>query len=88
MGPSADATAGVMAVTVRASTGVEIAVWREGALFHAAHLAGTKREPQVCIALDLFEVIAELAGLNLEVPQHSREALELAASVQARLSPP
>ncbi len=87
MKPSAGATLGAMAVTVRASTGVEIAIWREGMLFHAAH-AGSEREPQVCIALDLFEVIAELAGLNLEMPHHSREALELAASVQAQLSPP
>jgi hypothetical protein len=74
-----------MTVTVQASTGVQILVWRDGSLFHARR-AGTVSEPQVCLALDLFEVIADLAGLDLERSNHSREAIELASVVQTSLA--
>ena len=42
-------------------------------------------EPQICAAVDLFEVIAELAGLNLEVAAQSAEAVALALEAQREL---
>jgi hypothetical protein len=74
-------------VTVRASTGARIRVWREDGLFHARP-AGTAVEPQICVAVDLFEVIAELAGLNLEVRAQSVEAVRLAIEAQRGLETP
>jgi hypothetical protein len=73
-----------MKVTLTASTGAKILVWREDVMFHArrADLAG---EAQVCWAIDLFEVIAELAGLDLEEGPETAEAMRLAASAQRRL---
>jgi hypothetical protein len=73
-------------VTVRASTGAQIRIWRENNLFHA-RAAGSAVEPQICVAVDLFEVIAELAGLNLEVRAQSVEAEHLAIEAQRRLEP-
>jgi hypothetical protein len=74
-----------MKVTVQANTGVEIEVWRNGSLFHAKR-ADAKTEPQVCIALDLFEVIAELAGLSLDRPLDAEEANRLSRVAQKQLS--
>jgi hypothetical protein len=71
-------------VTVRASTGAQIRVWRQADLFHARR-AGSAVEPQICAAVDLFEVIAELAGLNLEIKAQSVEAVRLAIEAQRRL---
>ena len=48
--------------------------------------AGAEKEPQVCLAVDLFEVIAELAALDLEQSDHAREAIELADAVQTDLA--
>ena len=42
-------------------------------------------QPQICAAVDLFEVIAELAGLNLEVTAQSAEAVRLALEAQREL---
>jgi hypothetical protein len=74
-------------VTVRASTGAQVRVWREDNLFYARP-AGSAGEPQICVAVDLFEVIAELAGLNLEVRAQSVEAVRLAIDAQRQLEAP
>jgi hypothetical protein len=72
---------GQLKVTVRASNGAQIRVWRENNLYYARP-AGSAVEPQICAAVDLFEVIAELAGLNLEVTAQSAEAVKLALEAQ------
>ena len=71
-------------MTVRASNGAEIRVWRENDLYYARP-AGSAVEPQICAAVDLFEVIAELAGLNLEVKVQSAEAVRLSIEAQREL---
>jgi hypothetical protein len=71
-------------VTVRASNGAQIRVWRENDLYYARP-AGSALEPQVCVAVDLFEVIAELAGLNLDVKAESAEAVALSIAAQRQL---
>jgi hypothetical protein len=73
-----------MKVTLGASTGARIAVWRERDLFYARRV-DRKEEPQTCWAVDLFEVIAELAQLDLDDPAEAAEALRLAARAQRRL---
>jgi len=40
----------------------------------------------VCLAVDLFEVIAELLGLDLEVDEQSAEAVLLATRAQETLA--
>lgn len=75
-----------MDVTLGASTGAKIAVWRENDLFYARRI-DRKDEPQTCWAVDLFEVIAELAQLDLDDPRQAAEALSLAANAQRRLRP-
>jgi hypothetical protein len=74
-------------VTVRASTGAQIRVWRENDLY-CARPAGSAVEPQICVAVDLFEVIAELAGLNLDVKAQSAEAVALSRLAQRLLQDP
>ena len=74
-------------MTVRASTGAQIRVWRENDLYHARS-AGPAVEPQICVAVDLFEVIAELAGLNLELKAESAEAVALSRHAQRLLEDP
>jgi hypothetical protein len=74
-------------VTVRASNGAQIRVWRENDLYYARP-AGSALEPQVCVAVDLFEVIAELAGLNLDVKAESAEAVALSRHAQRLLPDP
>jgi hypothetical protein len=74
-----------MTVTVTASTGAKILVWREKDMF-AALGAGSAEEAQICLGIDLFEVVAELAGLDLEDPEHADEATRLATEAQHRLS--
>ena len=54
-----------MTVTLTASTGAKILVWREKDMFAALRAGGTE-EAQICLGIDLFEVIAELAGLDLD----------------------
>ena len=71
-------------MTVRASNGAQIRVWQENDLYYARR-AGSAVEPQICAAVDLFEVIAELTGLNLEVTAQSAEAVELALQAQREL---
>lgn len=71
-----------MKFKVQTSTGAEITVWRSGTLFDAA-AAGAPSDTQVCVAADLFEVMAELA--DLERSDHAREAIELAGQAQSEL---
>ena len=74
-----------MTVTLTASTGAKILVWREKDMF-AALLAGGNEEAQICLGIDLFEVIAELAGLDLEDKPQSAEATRLAIEARQRLA--
>jgi len=74
-----------MTVTLTASTGAKILVWREKDMF-AALRAGGSEEAQICLGIDLFEVIAELAGLDLDNEQESDEATQLATDARQRLA--
>ena len=74
-----------MKTTQMASTGASVVVWRHDDIFHA-RLAGTVHEPESCVAEDLFEVLAELAGLDLDDSGQAAEAIELAERAQRRLS--
>ncbi len=74
-----------MTATLTASTGAKILVWRERDMF-AALRAGGDEEAQICLGIDLFEVIAELAGLDLNDEQQSDEATRLSEEACQRLS--
>ena len=74
-----------MTVNLTTSTGAKILVWREKDMF-AALRAGGSEEAQVCLGIDLFEVIAELAGLDLDDDEQSEEATRLAEDARQRLS--
>jgi hypothetical protein len=74
-----------MTVTFTASTGAKILVWREKDMF-AASRGGAAEEAQICMGIDLFEVIAELAGLDLDDERDAQEATQLAAEARQRLS--
>jgi hypothetical protein len=74
-------------VTVRVSNGATVRVWREADLYYARP-AGSAVEPQICVAVDLFEVIAELAGLNLDDTAESAEAVQLSIEAQRQLEDP
>jgi hypothetical protein len=78
---------GQLKAIVRASTGARIRVWREDELCYA-RLAQTATEPQICVAVDLFEVIAELAGLSLDEGDQSAEAMRLSLQAQRQLGVP
>jgi hypothetical protein len=71
---------------ISTSTGIELEIWREEGLFHAARKDG-RGEPQVCLGIDLFEVIAELGELNLDDADHAEEAERLAEQAQRELRP-
>jgi hypothetical protein len=73
-----------MEVTLTASTAAKIVVWKERELYHAQRLE-LPANPQVCLAVDLFEVIAELAGLDLEQPDQCAEAANLSERAQSQL---
>ena len=74
-----------MTVTLTASTGAKILVWRENDMF-AAVRAGENEEAQICLGIDLFEVIAELAALDLDDRDQSAEATRLAREAHQRLA--
>lgn len=74
-----------MTVTFTASTGAKILVWREKDMF-AASRAGATEEAQICLGIDLFEVIAELAGLDLDDEGGAEEATQLANEARQRLA--
>lgn len=76
-----------MHTIVTATTGARVEVWRDGELFHA-RVAGQAAEPEICMGMDLFEVIADLAGLALEDQIESAEATRLACEAQQRLGLP
>jgi hypothetical protein len=76
-----------MKVTLRASTGARVVVWRERDSF-CARRAAEAVEPEICLAVDLFEVLADLAGLDLERDDHAAEALRLSEEAQRHLAPP
>jgi hypothetical protein len=73
-----------MKVTLRASTGAKILVWREEDVLHSRRLDFADRA-QVCLGVDLFEVIAELAELDLEQGAQAAEAMALAEKAQRQL---
>ena len=74
-----------MTVTLTASSGATVLVWREKDMF-AASLAGAAKEAQICLGIDLFEVVAELAGLDLDDETEAEEATQLADQARQRLS--
>jgi hypothetical protein len=74
-----------MTVSLTATTGAKILVWREKDMF-AALRAGGSEEAQICLGVDLFEVIAELAGLDLDDEDESEEATQLATEARQRLA--
>ena len=73
-----------MKVTLGTSTGARVDVWREEGLFHARRRDQTC-QPQTCLGVDLFEVIAELAQLDLEDRRQAAEAIRLAERAERRL---
>ena len=75
-----------MEVTLRASNGAKILVWREDDLFSARRAGDPVEETQTCLGLDLFEIVAELADLDLEDGAQAAEAIELASSAQRQLA--
>jgi hypothetical protein len=75
-----------MNVTLRASTAAKIVVWMDGEVYYA-RVADSADQPQACMDVDLFEVIAELAGLNLDQGEQAAEAMRLAETAQRRLAP-
>jgi hypothetical protein len=74
-----------MKLRVRASNGTTLLVWREHDTY-CARRDGTAIPAEVCLAVDLFEVIAELAGLDLDSDEDASEALRLAEYAQAELN--
>ncbi len=73
-----------MNVILTASTGAKILVWCEREELHARR-AGFIGEDQICSPVDLFEVIADLIGLDLEHGAQAAEAVALAEEAQRRL---
>lgn len=73
-----------MKVTLRASSGIRILVWREDQEFHARRV--DTADTQICLGVDLFEVIADLAELDLESEGGAVEATKLADEAQRRLA--
>jgi hypothetical protein len=73
-----------MRVTITATNGNQVLIWREGESFHASR-SGALERPQVCLAVDLFEVIAELADLDLAQGGQAAEAIALAEEALRRL---
>jgi hypothetical protein len=75
-----------MNVKLAASTGAMVDVWREKELFCARRTDRTT-EPEICLGVDLFEVIAELVGLDLDDARQAAEAVSLAEQAQSCLGP-
>lgn len=72
-------------VTVAASTGAKIVVWREQDMF-AARRHEQAGDAEICLGIDLFEVIADLAGLDLDDHIQGNEATRLAQEAQRLLT--
>jgi hypothetical protein len=75
-----------MQVTLRVSNGAKILVWREDDIFSARRAEAPDSETQTCLGLDLFEIVAELAELDLEDGAQAAEAIKLASSAQLQLA--
>jgi hypothetical protein len=73
-----------MTTKLRASTGATIVVWRDGENYHS-RIADAVDQPQICLGIDLFEVIAELSGLNLDNEPDANEAVALSEWAQRQL---
>jgi hypothetical protein len=71
---------------MRASNGAKILVWYEDDLYSARRVGAPAEQTQTCLGLDLFEIVAELAGLDLEDGVQAAEAIELAGSAQRQLA--
>jgi hypothetical protein len=74
-----------MKLRVSASNGTTLLLWREDDTY-CARREGTAVAPEVCLAVDLFEVIAELAGLDLDREDDASEAIRLAEHAQEQLA--
>ena len=59
-------------------------MWRDQDVF-CARRADDATEPEVCLPVDLFEVIAELGGLDLESELEAAEAVRLADDAMEQL---
>jgi len=75
-----------MQLTLRARNGAKILVWREDDIFCARRAEAPLELPQTCLGLDLFEILAELTGLDLEDGAQAAEAIEMAEQAQHRLA--
>jgi hypothetical protein len=71
-------------LTLTASTGKKVLIWRDRDEFYARS-KGVGEEPQVCLGVDLFEVIADLTGLDLDDAAQAVEAIRLADDAQQLL---
>jgi hypothetical protein len=76
---------GEMNITLTTTTAVPVVIWTRDGMFYARD-SDTMTEPQICMAVDLFEVIAELAGLDLDDAGQSAEAVALANQAQRDLA--
>ena len=72
-------------VALRVSTGVRLVVWREDDMYHA-RVADSIVAAQICLPIDLFEVIAELSGLDLDHSGQAAEAMALSTRAQRLLA--
>jgi hypothetical protein len=75
-----------MSVRLTASSGAEIRVCHEGDdVFHVERvdLGG---EVQICLGVDLFEIVAELAELDLDDGTQAAEAVGLAERARRQLA--
>jgi hypothetical protein len=72
-------------ITLTSSGGVRLEVWLRGDLFHVAR-SEDETDPEVCLGVDLFEVIAELAELDLDSPDQAKEANRLSEQAQRKLT--
>jgi hypothetical protein len=76
----------VTQVTLRTSNGAKILVWHEDDRFHARRAEAPTEPPRTSGALELFEIIADLAGLDLEDGAQAAAAIDLSESAQRRLT--
>jgi hypothetical protein len=76
-----------MAASFSASNGARIRIWPDATerdVFHARRLNNLRLGVQTCLAVDLFEIVANLAELDLEDPDQAAEAMAIAAWAERR----
>ncbi|MDQ6806522.1 MAG: hypothetical protein M3065_16500 [Actinomycetota bacterium] len=73
---------------MRVSNDAKILVWKEEDLFYARRAEMPLEGPQACLGLDLFEIIADLAHLDLEIAAQAAEAIKLSGRAQRQLAVP